>query len=724
MAILSNVNGKFAVDSTGAIQFSGQTGTSGYVLKSNGNAAPTWVDGSTVIGGPYLPLSGGTLTGATATASGISFTVGGALTVTGTSTLTGVVTTGGDIYIPSYIRHVGDTNTYIGFSGNDTIDLTTNSNVALRIDSSGNIQIPTNSAKIQLRSSGSSSYSSIYRDASNVIQIANTAGTNIFSIDNGGDVGITATAYLGFNGAGDASHSVGYNAGIDGAMLRGQNGVILGTGGGATAVERMRIDSSGNVGIAAIPGAVASNIRVLRIGQRGVFSAYTTSGNVYMSNNVRVISNGNNTAIVTGESAQYRQADGTHIWYNAASVSAGAVSTLTERMRISSDGILKFPNTAQTRKIQLWSTQDNDYEFYGFGIEGSTLVYSVYTTGDSHVFFSGTNSSTRKELMRITGDGGVGIGTSVTTGGFNVNNTTAGSYYNMSNADSGNYKYTNPVGRLLTSNATGWFSDGRDPILTLSTSGNSNNSAIGNSIGLNLYTNSGTYGNFSPLITFSALSDSGSYASTYAAIAGRKVNRGPDTNWNTGDLCFWVTGPVASGNASYMQQTPSMIIQTGGNVGIGTASPSTKLSINDANYVEMATFSAASGSTAGIVSNNSGYITSFTTSGTHQNSNTALFVPVANGIKITKAGLLQVMLTQDFQSTLTTGYAYVRIDKNNTVQFYSLRTNSNGQWDMFNSSGTMIVAANDVIGFYYGATDFISMDTGAWSQYSFVWTSR
>ena len=79
MAILSNVNGKFAVDSTGAIQFSGQTGTSGYVLKSNGNAAPTWVDGSTVIGGPYLPLSGGTLTGATATASGISFTVGGTL---------------------------------------------------------------------------------------------------------------------------------------------------------------------------------------------------------------------------------------------------------------------------------------------------------------------------------------------------------------------------------------------------------------------------------------------------------------------------------------------------------------------------------------------------------------------------------------------------------------------------------------------------------------------
>lgn len=80
MALLSNINDKFAVDSTGAIQFNGQVGTSGYVLKSNANAAPTWVDPSTVIGGPYLPLTGGTLTGATATASGISFTVGGTLT--------------------------------------------------------------------------------------------------------------------------------------------------------------------------------------------------------------------------------------------------------------------------------------------------------------------------------------------------------------------------------------------------------------------------------------------------------------------------------------------------------------------------------------------------------------------------------------------------------------------------------------------------------------------
>lgn len=83
MASLSNINGIFDVHSTGAIQFNGNHGTAGQILKSNGNAAPTWVAASTVIGGPYLPLTGGTLTGATATAAGISFTVGG--TLTGTS---------------------------------------------------------------------------------------------------------------------------------------------------------------------------------------------------------------------------------------------------------------------------------------------------------------------------------------------------------------------------------------------------------------------------------------------------------------------------------------------------------------------------------------------------------------------------------------------------------------------------------------------------------------
>ena len=130
MAILSNINGKFAVENTGAIKFSNQTGTSGQILKSNGNAAPTWVAASTVIGGPYLPLSGGTLTGATATASGISFTVGGVLTGTTAS------------------FNAGATNVVATFTSTDGI-----AGIAL-VDSSGNVELSASGNTFQVQPAG------------------------------------------------------------------------------------------------------------------------------------------------------------------------------------------------------------------------------------------------------------------------------------------------------------------------------------------------------------------------------------------------------------------------------------------------------------------------------------------------------------------------------------------------------------------------------------------
>ena len=61
MAILSNINGKFAVDSTGAIELSGSAGATNEVLVSGGaGVAASWYD----IQGDlddYLPLSGGTI---------------------------------------------------------------------------------------------------------------------------------------------------------------------------------------------------------------------------------------------------------------------------------------------------------------------------------------------------------------------------------------------------------------------------------------------------------------------------------------------------------------------------------------------------------------------------------------------------------------------------------------------------------------------------------------
>jgi hypothetical protein len=58
----------------------------------------------------------------------------------------------------------------------------------------------------------------------------------------GGNVGINSTAYLSFNGT-DPQHSIGYNSGIDGVRVRGQNGIILATG--ASATPSLTISSGG-----------------------------------------------------------------------------------------------------------------------------------------------------------------------------------------------------------------------------------------------------------------------------------------------------------------------------------------------------------------------------------------------------------------------------------------------------------------------------------------------
>jgi hypothetical protein len=67
----------------------------------------------------------------------------------------------------------------------------------MRITSGGDIQIPTDSAKIQLISSGSSSYTSINRDASNNLVVRNTANNSIFALENGGNLVIGGTLTQG-----------------------------------------------------------------------------------------------------------------------------------------------------------------------------------------------------------------------------------------------------------------------------------------------------------------------------------------------------------------------------------------------------------------------------------------------------------------------------------------------------------------------------------------------
>jgi len=76
------------------------------------------------------------------------------------------------------------------------------------------------------------------------------------------------------------------------------------------------------------------------------------------------------------------------------------------------NGSVQLSNAVQNRKIVLFEGANNDHQFYGFGINGSTLRYQTSGSDADHVFFSGINSASSKELLRIKGDGNVGMGVS------------------------------------------------------------------------------------------------------------------------------------------------------------------------------------------------------------------------------------------------------------------------------------------------------------------------
>ena len=72
---------------------------------------------------------------------------------------------------------------------------------------------------------------------------------------------------------------------------------------------------------------------------------------------------------------------------------------------------LEFNTDLSNRKIVMYETGDNDHQFYGFGINGGALRYQTDTPNSDHVFYSAASATASNELMRIKGNGNVGIGT-------------------------------------------------------------------------------------------------------------------------------------------------------------------------------------------------------------------------------------------------------------------------------------------------------------------------
>ncbi len=72
---------------------------------------------------------------------------------------------------------------------------------------------------------------------------------------------------------------------------------------------------------------------------------------------------------------------------------------------------LQFSNFGFGRKMVLWEGANNDHQVFGLGIYPFELRYQIPSAADAHIFYSGFDAVSSVELMRISGNGFVGIGT-------------------------------------------------------------------------------------------------------------------------------------------------------------------------------------------------------------------------------------------------------------------------------------------------------------------------
>jgi hypothetical protein len=110
------------------------------------------------------------------------------------------------------------------------------------------------------------------------------------------------------------------------------------------------------------------------------------------------------------------------VWKTDGSVSiptaVGATSSSTGSLQVVGGvgigGELYLGSTSATKKkLVMYDTSYNDFEFYGIGIQSSELRYQVNRTVSHHSFYAGINSTSEQELMRIEGNLAASAGVSI-----------------------------------------------------------------------------------------------------------------------------------------------------------------------------------------------------------------------------------------------------------------------------------------------------------------------
>jgi hypothetical protein len=115
--------------------------------------------------------------------------------------------------------------------------------------------------------------------------------------------------------------------------------------------ERVRIDTSGNVGIGVSPSAWGTASTVLELKNGATFAGFASKYTLVGQNAYTTASS--DIYINNGFASQYYQVDGTHVWRYAPSGTAGASFSYAEAMRIDSSGNVGIGTSSPTQPLDV-----------------------------------------------------------------------------------------------------------------------------------------------------------------------------------------------------------------------------------------------------------------------------------------------------------------------------------------------------------------------------------